>query len=486
MNAMKRPILTMPAILLLLALLIVAPVILMGYQNERNARIALDTGGQPDYFAKQFELAARRIPWKPELWNEAAEGYFRASNWWKMRDALEHARTEKVLTACNFRMLAFDYFVKDPWRGDEFVLQIFFEGIEQYPENFLLYDDVASIYEYKERYDEALQYLLLALDHKENAYLCDGRAFAIEDTHYRAGVLLMQDDPTRALDELNTASSLDDEYAPVVETLRTTLNLAALEDDPAEKLILIGRGLGLVDEWQLAASVFHDATQADPENASAWAWLGTAKDQFGEDALSAFEMAESINPNDIELLSLRAVYWQRHVALESAQADFEKLVALEPENPQWRYALGGVYAELGDLPTALAAYEKAIALAPTEPLYVNALALFSFNYRYDMAGIGLPAARRAVILAPQDAQYIDTLGLLYLGMEEFDDAEKQFLRALEKDPLYRLAELHLGMAYLGRGDWSLARTALINAEAFADDEAVRMQARRLLDEYFPE
>jgi len=87
-------------------------------------------------------------------------------------------------------------------------------------------------------------------------------------------------------------------------------------------------------------------------------------------------------------------------------------------------------------------------------------------------------------LAPEEAQYIDTLGLLYLGLDRDDDAERQFLRSLEKDADYAAAHLHLGMLYLKRGHPELAYASLVQARELAIDSAVHAQSLRLLDEYF--
>ena len=470
---MKRPILTMPAVLLLLLLLILSPSIFAGLQNERNAYAVLN----PDdtlKAAQQFELAARRLFWKPDLWNEAGYLYIRADKMDEGLLAYKNAKEKDVLSLCGWAVLG---------SGMDGSLSFWQEAVRYYPENVILNINIAWQYRLLGDNDLEREYLLSALAH-ETSPQCDLYIVNFSDVHYRAGILLMQDDPERALDQLNTASRLDDEYAPVVETLRTSLNLASLESAPAEKLILIGRGLGLAEEWQLAASAFDNATQADPENASAWAWLGEAKYQLGEDAFSFFGMAESIDPNNATLLSLRALYWQRTNDFESALVDFEKLAALEPENPTWQISLGALYAELGDLQTALAAYEKAIEFAPTEPAYRQLLALFSFNYRYDMAEMGLSAARRAVILAPERAEYIDTLGLIYFGLARDADAEHQFLHALEKDANYAPAHLHLGMLYLQRGHQDLAYASLLRAQELAPNGAVGNDAARLLAEYF--
>ncbi len=478
---MKRSYITVPAIFLLMVLLIFSPPALAGYQNEKNAREAL-AAGDILYAAEQFELASRRIFWEPVLWNATGDAYWEAGDMHAMAAAFENARSRSTLNACGWEKLGY-FYASD----NDHAIQIWKEGLTHYPNHVILYQYLAGISRYHKEYDLELEYLSDALVYEESAIHCDFvNRINFPYMHYRIGVLLMLDDPSRAIEELNTASRLDEEYAPVVETLRTTLNLASLENDPAQKLVLLGRGLALVEEWELAADAFHNATQADSENASAWAWLGQAQVELGQDALPSFEKSASIDPDSPTLLSLRGLYWQRVNDRNAALLDFEKLAKLEPDNPSWHTLLGGLYAELGNLPNALAAYQKATELEPTEPVYRQLLALFSFDYRYDLAGTGLSAARRAVILAPEEARYIDTLGLIYFGLDRDEDAERQFLRALEKDAEYAAAHLHLGMLYLKGGDRGLAYSSLLQAQEFAQDDALRAETQRLLDEYFQE
>ena len=304
--------------------------------------------------------------------------------------------------------------------------------------------------------------------------------------HYRLGLLLMLDSPKEALDELLLAARLDGEFAPVVETLRTSLNLASLESDSAGKQILLGRGLALVGEWRLGAEIFTNATHAHPESASAWAWLGEAKQHIGGNPLPDLDKAISLEPNLILIRSLRSLYWRRQGNFEKALQDIKIVISLEPENAHWQSALGEVYALAGDLPPALAAYEKAISLEPENPLYRYLLSLFSVQYTVQLADVGLPAAQKALELSPENALYTDTLGWVYLELGQDESAESAFLRALELDPELASAYLHLGHFYLKHSHKELAYQALVQARDLSQEAFVKEQALRLLDAYFQE
>ena len=56
-----------------------------------------------------------------------------------------------------------------------------------------------------------------------------------------------------------------------------------MERGDSARLVVIGRSLGLVEEWALAARAFNEAVQADDSNAEARAWLGEARQHIDED-----------------------------------------------------------------------------------------------------------------------------------------------------------------------------------------------------------
>lgn len=463
------------AIIILLLALIISPRIILGLRNEKLAIQAIATEDFK-FISNQFDLAVNRLFWREDLWEILALMKSRAGEDEEAINAYQKAKEENALSASGWDLFGFALWCTN--RHEE-AFAIWQEGLENYPNHFEFYKRLTMYY--RETGNTSAE--KDAIEH----WLAFGQE--TEDTasfHYRLGLFLMGDSPEKALDELTLAARVDEEFAPVVETLRTSLNLALLESDPAEKMILLGRGLALAEEWQLAAETFHNATQAHPESASAWAWLGEAKQHLAQDPLPDLDKALDLQPDSTLIRSLRGLYWQRQGNLTEALREFQVAAALEPENPNWQSALGEIYARSGDLPPALAAYEQATALAPEVSLYWQLLALFSVQYAVQLEDIGLPAAQKAVDLHPEDATFIDTLGWVYFGMNQDEDAEKQFLHALELDPNLSAAHLHLGMFYLKRGHRDLAHQSLLRARELSSSDFVGEQAARLLDEYFNE
>ena len=114
------------------------------------------------------------------------------------------------------------------------------------------------------------------------------------------------------------------------------------------------------------------------------------------------------------LQSLYGLYLQRQKQPEKALAAFQKAVALQPEEPGWQMALGGAYEQTGNLIAALEHYQRAVALAPGEATAWRALAEFSLRNSVDLAGTGLPAARRLVELVNNDWQADDIAGQILM------------------------------------------------------------------------
>ena len=460
-------------ILILLLTLIASPRFLFGWQNLSAAQKA-EQASEDTRAAEQYQLAAQRLFWKDDLLNNAAQAYLRAGQREEAIRTYQLAQKEGALSA-----LGYDLLGQAAWEQDDLqtAYDLWQEGQARYP-NYLAYQiRLAFYYREKGNYTAERDSLSQWLQKKEP-----------EPTdapyYYRLGILFILDDPTRAQEMLDKAARADEQFASVVETLRATLNLAALAESPAENMITRGRGLGLAEEWQLAASLFYDATQTEPGNASAWAWLGEAYYHLGEDSLPALDKALSLQPKSDVVRSLRGLYFQREGELERALGEFEAAASQDPENEYWQIAIGENYARLGNLPPALAAYEEAVKLAPANAEVWNSLALFSAEYGVQVEEVGLPAAQRAVALSPENAVFADTLGWVNLTLANDEEAEKFFLHALSLDPELAKAHLHLGIFYLESQRRALAYRSLLDARRLGENTPVAAEAARLLQTYF--
>ncbi|MFZ5820903.1 MAG: tetratricopeptide repeat protein [Chloroflexota bacterium] len=461
-------------ILILLAVtgLIFTPPALTGYVELKNADLAQAEG---DFFsaASSYARAARFLPWRADLWEKAAAASFLADRPEPALALYETARQRGSLSAGGWELYGLAHWQDGNLQAAQ---EIWLGGLQAYPSHAAFYRRLGAVY--FEQGDWPAE-----RDALEHWIALGGGPDAA--AHYRLALLSSVDEPDRALGEFLLAASLDEQYDSAVETMRTALNLAALETDESKKLVVIGRGLGLVNEWALAEDAFRQAVDADGENAEAWAWLGEAGQQLGRDGRAALDQALSLGSANPIVHSLRGLYWMRQGQPEQALAEYQGAAERDPGNPLWQVSMAEAYAGLGDLPPALEAYLRAVEMAPGDENYWRLLAVFCVRYGVQVDETGLPAARQAATLAPDDPQALDALGWTLLSLGRVDEARYHLARALALAPDFALAHLHLGMAALQSGDRTAAYQRLLRARDLDPGGAVGEQAQALLEQYFP-
>jgi tetratricopeptide (TPR) repeat protein len=453
--------------------LIFTPPVLTGYSEQKKAETALEIN-DISFAAHAYERAARLLPWSSGLWEQAGQLEFKLGAFDKAISLLEKARQEDALSGSGWDILGISYLKQT---GDlNKTVNIWETGSELYPSYSLLYSHLALAY-YEQGDLSAEQEAL-------ERWVASGGE---QDAHayYRLGLLLSASDPERALQEFLSASSLDPRYDSVVETMRTTLNLALLETSKSRHLVIIGRGLGLVNEWTLAEHAFRQAVAADGANAEAWGWLGEAEQQLGQDGRAELDKALSLDRKNPIVRSLVGLYWMRHGQPAQALIEYKLAATYDPNNPAWRISIGEAYAQQGDLQAALGAYKRATQIAPTDAKVWRSLAAFSAQYNMQVEDVGLPAARKAVDLNAEDPQALDMLGWTLALLERYDQAQDALEHALRLDPELAQGHLHLGIVAIQKDEWESARDHLQQARNLDPDGPVGEQAQVLLNQYFP-
>jgi tetratricopeptide (TPR) repeat protein len=458
-----RDIVRISLILLLILLAIFVPLIFSGYAELEKATAStsyLEAAGH-------YQRAAERIPWRADLYELSGHAYYHAKEYKQADGAYRKAFERQAFSPEGWVAWGdVNYLRDDPQRATE----IWEQALEQTNPSEHLYSRLAEIYQSNGEPSKAAETLQKYVSaHPEDA-----------SAHYRLGLLLTLSDPNRALTELLSASQLDPQLDPAVQTLRTAVNLAALDDSASARSVVIGRGLGLVNEWHLARLAFEEAVLLDDKNAEAWAWLGEANQQTGVDGIEQLRQAFQLNPGSSTVRGLRGLYYQRTSNFREALIEFQTASALQPENAMWYVSLGETHAKLGDLIRGLEAYQKATALAPEDPGYWRLLAIFCAQNNVNVKDVGVPAAQKAVILAGDDADSLDVLGWLLTLDARHEEAARMLHRALELDPQNGSAHLHLGVLYMQTNDRVSAYDHLIKARDLGNKEA-----EMILNQYFP-
>jgi tetratricopeptide (TPR) repeat protein len=439
----------------------------LGNAEAQRAQAAMSAQEYTNAFIS-YARAAQFLPWRDDLHEKAGvaagmSGDFDA--------ALSYLNGLSTLSERGWVVLAYAH----AQQGDlAAALTVYEAGLQNFPTSAPLYSGLGTLYRIQKDWaneKKALEDQILY--DEENVH-----------AHYRLGLLASFLEPERALEHLTRAAALNPQLDPAVETMRSALNIASTQEDESQKLVTIGRALGLVQEWSLARSVFQEAVTVNAENAEAWAWLGEAEQQTGADGSEALDQAIALDKQSAIVRALRGLQWNRMGDYDRMLAEYSLAARIEPGNPAWQVAMGEAHLKLGDLAAALGNYTRATELAPEEALYWRLLAVICAENGVAVEEVALPAAQKAVELAPKDPTAWDALGLAYFSSGRYANAEESLKKAIELDVNYYAAYIHLAMNYLTQGNNPAAYDALIYVRDH-DRGAYAERAKELLAQYFP-
>jgi tetratricopeptide (TPR) repeat protein len=459
---MPRSTLRVVSFLLLLAIAVLAPVVASGYSELREASRA---GSYPE-IGDHYRAAAQRLPWRADLYELAGHAYYRAEDYSRAQAVYQKAFERQALSPDGWVAWGDVFYLSD---DPDRAVQTWEQGLGQEHLSESLYSRLSMIHQENGEYSKAAQTLQkYVAAHQEDA-----------SAHYRLGLLLALSDQNSALSELITASQLDPQFDPAVEVLRSALNQAYLAGSSSERFVLTGRGLGILQEWELARAAFDSAVEADESKAEAWAWLGEAYHQTGADGGAELDRALELDPNSAVVRGLRGLHYQRSGNFRSALGEFQAAAQLEERNPAWQVSIGESYSKLGDMILALEAYQAATKLAPRDAAYLRLLALFCAQNNVNVASVGVPAAQKAVALEKDNVESLDLLGWLLMLDGRFEYSKGILNQALDLVPNNANVHLHLGMLYLQMNDRAAAQEHFLVARDLGSTEAAS-----ILEQYF--
>jgi tetratricopeptide (TPR) repeat protein len=301
-----------------------------------------------------------------------------------------------------------------------------------------LLNKLARTYEAQGRYPEASAVLrsLVALE-PQNAV-----------ARYRFGLVLSVIDPASAPQHLALAAGMDPSVAPFAASLNNAVEAGLKAGDQAYTYGIIGYTLIAVREYALAKAALLRAIEERSDFADAYAYLGLAEDELGNDGTYAFDRAFAIKP-DLPLAHyLVGLHYRRTGEVDKAIQSLQKAFELDPSNAAAAAELGSIYSDAADVPNAENWYRQAVRVAPEDGTFWLLLAQFYAGHELRLDNDALLSARKAVELDPASVQAYDTLGYVYYLNEQFAEAETNLLKARELDPTQPSVYFHLGLVYL--------------------------------------
>lgn len=422
--------------------------------------------------ANAYASAARRLPWRVDLWGQAGQAAWLAQEPEQAVRWFAEAESRAALSLADWLTYGDSFQLLGDPRSAAWAWQ---QSVERFGPSAGAESRLAGVYRSEGDYPQALASLRLALQ------LAPDEA----ELHYELGLLLAATDPEEALAELMLAARMNPAHDVEVQDLRSALNTALLSEERAYQFVVSGRALAALGEWDLAQEAFRRATEADPLYAEAWAWLGEARQAAGLDGSLELGQALALDPWSAMVQGLYGLLLQRQGQPFSALEAYQAAATLEPQDPGWQIAIAGAYEQAGDLINAADHTLRALELDRESAANWRALALFSLRNSMDVEGVGLTAARQLVRLAAADWQTYDILGQVLTVTGDFGAAAQALDTALELAPEQAAPALHMGLLCLQSGDQVCAYDALMDASQLDADGASGWQARRLLEQYFP-
>lgn len=256
------------------------------------------------------------------------------------------------------------------------------------------------------------------------------------------------------------------DYGAAIKLFDEATSTASLD---ASQFLQRGIAHHALDDVDRALSDYDEAIRLDTGNALAHVDRGiliaTRKADMRR-AIGDFDRALALTPDNVDTLILRGNAYTSVGEHGRALADLDRAAALAPDNPRAFMVRGLVNARLGDMQRAFSDYNMALSL---DPKYVDALvnraAILSMRGNVDKAIADLD---QALALKPDHALASYNRGYAHFARQDYEKAIADYTNAIKADG-------RMAWAYNNR---CLARMVAGHdlAEALSDcDEALKLQ-----------
>jgi putative PEP-CTERM system TPR-repeat lipoprotein len=241
----------------------------------------------------------------------------------------------------------------------------------------------------------------------------------------------------------------DAAIAAYQEALR--LNPRATDARIALAQLQMGQG-----DLDTAVAMARDALSADPSNADAQLLIAKGLVARREYARAAQEL-QQLNkrfPNSVAVLNELGMLAGHQGNAASARANFERVLALQPNNEDALLGLVSLELASGRPDVARKLMTSHISSNPTAPLLTLAARTYAASGDRDSAE---KALKQAIDV---DSAYLPAyvaLGTMYVAQNQLEQAEKEFETLAEKSPKPEGARTMLGILKEARGDTTGAR-----------------------------
>ncbi len=208
-----------------------------------------------------------------------------------------------------------------------------------------------------------------------------------------------------------------------------------------------------------ARTYFEKAVEHDPEFATAYFYLANANSWLGNTKArsEAYEKAKEYlhKTSGKERLYLEA----RIAAFFEGKPDkyveiLKQIIKEYPREKGAYHSLGFYYTGRGKYDPAIEEYNKALALDPNNGFFLNSLG-YAYKYKGDYQK-AIECYKKYASLSPDEANPHDSLGEIYYDMGRIDEAIAQFREAVDINQDFHLAHNRIAYLYALKEDYKSA------------------------------
>jgi Tfp pilus assembly protein PilF len=209
--------------------------------------------------------------------------------------------------------------------------------------------------------------------------------------------------------------------------------------------------------WKNGFYLWTYVIEKEPEKVSiAYTNLGAAfanREQLNK-AIENFDKAIALNPNDYLAYSNRGAAFEKMGRLDKAIESYDRAVTLNPNDFTAYYNRGITFAGMGQLKKAIKDFEQAIALNPNNYMAHNNMGiLYSRTGLYDRS---IESFNHSIDLNPDYAIAYNNRGLTFSFIGQYRRAIEDFNKAILLGYNYGRVYFNRGNMYLRTGNKELA------------------------------
>ncbi len=205
-----------------------------------------------------------------------------------------------------------------------------------------------------------------------------------------------------------------------------------------------------------------------------------ANGSFDEAIRKALALSTEAPEDEVRIQGVVDLY-QKQKEFSQAEAFLREKLAALPENVGIRFQLAAVLERQERFDEAEAQFEKVLELEPDSAATLNYLGYMLADRGVDLDQ-SLDYVKRALEQDPHNGAYLDSLGWVYFKMGRLDLAEDNLLKALKSLRLTGVVYDHLGDLYFQKGDRAQALTYWRKALDQEDDELEKEEVVRKIEE----